>query len=202
MVNTQDQLILFIKNIMYIQTEETPNPNAVKFIPGIIVNNDSPIFFSSIEAVQNSFLSYKLFLNKGVEGVFLGSDFITITKAEKISWETLKRDIIITLTDHFASGLKVFDKEDVAREEKEEIDISTLSEIEKQIVEIIEKNVRPSVAMDGGDIVYKGFENGIVKLELRGSCSGCPSSTITLKSGIESMLKHYVPEVISVEAIN
>jgi Fe-S cluster biogenesis protein NfuA len=187
---------------MYIQTEETPNPNAVKFIPGIVVNSDNPVFFSSIEEVQNSFLSYKLFLNKGVEGVFLGSDFITITRNEKISWEDLARDIIITLTDHFASGLKVFDNENSANQEKEEIDISTLSEIEKQIVEIIEKNVRPSVAMDGGDIVYKGFEDGIVKLELRGSCSGCPSSTVTLKNGIESMLKHYVPEVVSVEAIN
>jgi Fe-S cluster biogenesis protein NfuA len=135
----------------------------------------------------------------GVKAVFFGSDFITITKAENFAWELLKPEITIFIMDHMAANLPIFDNEQ--KKDTKAIDPKMLGEIEKQILEIIETRVRPSVAMDGGDITFIGFDDGIVTLELKGACSGCPSSTITLKNGIESMLKHYVPEVKSVEAI-
>ena len=183
---------------MFIQKEATPNPNAQKFLPGIVIS-DEPLYFQNKESSINSSLVRKLFNINGVEGVFLGSDFITVTKNEDSNWQILELEIITTIIDHFASGLTTFDAplSKLATNDK-----NYDSEIEKQIVELINTRVRPAVAMDGGDIVYKSFENGIVKLELRGACSGCPSSIVTLKNGIESMLKHYVPEVTAVEAIN
>jgi Fe-S cluster biogenesis protein NfuA len=182
---------------MFIQTESTPNPNALKFLPGIEVSPEQPVYMTSSEGC-NSLLARKLFAIKNVEGVFFGSDFITITSCAESNWDVMKPEIIMTIMDHFVAGMPVFD--DIALN-KTQISQSDLTEIEKQIIEIIETRVRPSVAMDGGDIVYQGFENGIVLLELRGACSGCPSSSVTLKDGIESMLKHYVPEVIGVEAV-
>ncbi|MEI6730353.1 MAG: NifU family protein, partial [Pseudomonadota bacterium] len=131
-----------------------------------------------------------------VRAIFLGSDFITVTRSESSSWEVLKPSLLNAIMEHFVAGGKV-----VGDSHNSEVDTSEDSEIVKQIRELIDTRVRPAVAMDGGDIVYHGFEDGIVKLEMHGSCSGCPSSTLTLKNGIENMLKHYVPEVIGVEAV-
>lgn len=183
---------------MFIQTEVTPNPNALKFFPGIDISA-KPIHYDSVDKASNSKVARKLFEIEGVEAVFLGKDFITITKEENLDWNLVKPEVLMVIMDHFSAGFTTFDNPETTNTE---IDTSNLSEIEKQIVEIIETRVRPSVAMDGGDIIYRSFEDGIVKLELRGSCSGCPSSTITLKEGIESMLQYYVPEVKSVEAVN
>jgi len=184
---------------MFIQTEETPNPNALKFLPGAEVSPSGPVFFNSNEeALQSSSLAVKIFQIGNIEAVFYGTDFITVTKSEEINWKILKPEILMVIMDHFVAGMPVFDEMQNAFKE---IDTDGMSDVEKQIVEIIETRVRPSVAMDGGDIIYQGFENGVVYLKLRGACSGCPSSSITLKNGIESMLKHFVPEVNSVEAV-
>ncbi|MGC0372266.1 MAG: hypothetical protein DGJ47_000975 [Rickettsiaceae bacterium] len=185
---------------MFIQTEDTPNPNAIKFLPGSIISPDGPIFFhKQEEALSKSPLALKLFDIENVQSVFYGQDFITITKKEESSWDLLKPEILTTIMDHLVSGMPVFE---ATAEKETAIDLENASEVEKQIIEIIDTRVRPSVAMDGGDIIYKKFENGIVYLQLRGACSGCPSSSITLKNGIESMLQHFVPEVKSVEAID
>jgi NFU1 iron-sulfur cluster scaffold homolog, mitochondrial len=185
---------------MLIQTEDTPNPNALKFLPGKEISPSEPVFFNSREeAVQRSYLAAKIFQINGVKAVFYGSNFVTVTKSEHDNWGLLKPEILMLIMDHFVSGMPVFDK---SQNLFRDIDTDGMGEIERQIVEIIETRVRPSVAMDGGDIVYQGFEEGVVYLQLRGACSGCPSSSITLKNGIESMLKHFVPEVKSVEAVS
>ena len=184
---------------MFIQTDTTPNPNALKFMPGQPIAN-TPAYFLTIEDARASFLARKIFSIRAVDSVFFGADFITVSKKEEGNWEILKPEVIMTIMDHFTSGLAAFDFEQEGESAPE--GQAYTGEIEKQIIEIIETRVRPAVAMDGGDITYKGFKDGIVTLELRGACSGCPSSTITLKNGIESMLKHYVPEVQSVEAVN
>ena len=184
---------------MFIQTEETPNPNALKFFPGQPISPDEPVFFNNLkEASSKSKLAVTLFNIGNVNAVFYGKDFITVTKSEDIDWSLIKSEILMAIMDHFVSGVPVFDSE---TKTPGKTDKGDMSDIEKQIVEIIETRVRPSVAMDGGDIIYKGFENGVVYLQLRGACSGCPSASVTLKSGIESMLKHFVPEVKSVESI-
>jgi Fe-S cluster biogenesis protein NfuA len=185
---------------MIIHVELTPNPNAIKFITEIDISPDQPIHFGSLdEARIRSSLASELFSIKSVKSVFFGSHFITITKDEEVSWDVLTNEVISVITDYITFGKEILDKEfDSGLLSNNNNDIT---EIEKQIIEIIETRVRPSVAMDGGDIVYKGFKNGIVGLELRGSCAGCPSSIVTLKDGIESMLKHFVPEVKSVEAV-
>ncbi len=185
---------------MFIQTELTPNPNSIKFFPESEVAPNGPVHFSSIdEAVGKSTLAVKLFAIHNVQAVFFGEDFITITKSNESDWDALRPEILMTIMDYSAAGLGALDHPSASNTD---IDLENLSEIEKQIYEIIETKVRPSVAMDGGDITYRGFENGIVKLQLRGSCSGCPSASITLKNGIESMLKHFVPEVEAVEAVD
>jgi len=184
---------------MFIQTEETPNPNALKFFPDQSVSPNEPVFFNKRnDALHKSSLAIKIFDIENIEAVFYGKDFITVTKSEKIDWSLVKSEILMVIMDHFVAGHPVFDK---VQDDTKQIDTDSMSDIEKQIVEIIETRVRPSVAMDGGDIIYKGFENGIVYLQLRGACSGCPSASVTLKNGIESMLKHFVPEVNSVESI-
>jgi Fe-S cluster biogenesis protein NfuA len=182
---------------MFIQTESTPNPNALKFLPGESISSEGPIHFSTIEDAKFSPLARKLFATEGVVAVFFGSDFITITKDENVRWDVLKPEILVSMMDHLVAKLPIFDQ----KREDQNKSLDGLGDLEKQIVEIIETRVRPSVAMDGGDIIYRGFDNGVVMLELRGACAGCPSSTVTLKNGIESMLKYYVPEVLSVEAI-
>jgi len=186
---------------MFIQTEETPNPESLKFIPGVNVSY-TPMNFLDISHASNSPLAEKLFELKSVKSVFLGYDFITITKQENERWELIKAEILVTIMDFLISG-----KEAVIKPSpKNNIDTpppSPISEdkISQEIREIIEEKVRPNVMQNGGDIVFHEFKDGIVRLELRGACAGCPSSTITLKNGIENMLKYYVPEVISVESI-
>ena len=183
---------------MYIQTQTTPNPNALQFLPEVKTISKEPVYFNNIEeAVQKSQLAVKLFKIKDVEAVFFGEDFITITKSESSDWQVLKPEILMEIMDHLTSGLPIFDDQ----QNLSKINTDGMSDIEKEIVEIIETRVRPSVAMDGGDIVYQGFKDGVVYLQLRGACSGCPSASITLKNGIESMLQHFVPEVKSVEAV-
>lgn len=181
---------------MFIQTEQTPNPLTLKFLPGVTVMESGTAFLTSREEAKASPLALALFAIDGVEAVFLGSDFITVTRHNDFTWEVLKPMILTTVMDHFVAGKPVM-LSAVAAEAGNEGD----SELVKQIRELIDTRVRPAVAQDGGDIVFRGFEDGIVKLELHGSCSGCPSSTITLKNGIENMLKHYVPEVVAVEAV-
>jgi Fe-S cluster biogenesis protein NfuA len=183
---------------MFIQTEETPNPNALKFYPDQTINEGEPIHYFSREDCGNSELARKLFDIQDIKGVFFGRDFITLTKADNANWDFLKPEALVTIMDYLVVGFPVFNSDN----KKSNIVYDDLNEIEKQIVEIIETRVRPAVAQDGGDIVYKGFVEGVVQLELYGSCSGCPSSTVTLKNGIESMLRHYIPEVESVEAVN
>ncbi len=184
---------------MFIQTEDTPNPAALKFLPGKPVLDSGVADFTNRDAAQRSPLARLLFEIDGVAGVFLGSDFVTVTKTDEKSWQVLKPMVLGAVMDHFTSGAPVMEGE--AEDDEEMADDGTHSEIISQIKELIETRVRPAVAQDGGDIIYKGFKNGTVYLNLRGSCAGCPSSTATLKMGIENMLKHYVPEVLQVEAI-
>lgn len=187
---------------MFIQTEETPNPDSLKFIPTdvVICEKGTRQFKGKDEAKMASPLAFDLFKVEGVASVFFGHDFITVNKGEKIEWSDVKTDIMAAIVDFFLSGKQILNPEPKTDQKSGEGDDD--DDVVKQIKELIEIKVRPAVAMDGGDIVYQDFKEGIVYLELKGSCSGCPSSTITLKSGIESMLKHYIPEVESVEQIN
>jgi len=180
---------------MFIQTELTPNPSTLKFIPGELVLGMSTANFTSKDAAAESPLALALFDTQNVTGVFLGSDFISVTKAEGCDWESIKTEILTAIMEHYVSEKPMMSdvKATVVDEDEDEI--------VKQIRELIDTRVRPSVAQDGGDIIFRGFEDGIVKLEMHGACSGCPSSAITLKNGIESMLKHYIPEIESVEAV-
>jgi Fe-S cluster biogenesis protein NfuA len=187
---------------MFLQTHDTPNPNTMKFIPdGIVVIEKGVEEFKNKEvAAEKSNLAEKLFAIQGVKSVFLGHDFITVTKDENLDWQYLKTEILSEIMDFFVSG------QDVLKKSKELLKQENSSneednEIVKQIKELIEIKVRPAVAMDGGDIIFHSFEDGVVNLILKGSCSGCPSSTITLKNGIENMLKHYIPEVVAVEQV-
>lgn len=180
---------------MFIQTEATPNPLTLKFVPGVDVLGSGTAFYTSEADAKNSPLALALFRMDGVSAVFLGGDFITVTRGVDFTWETLKPMLLTAIMDHFVSGKPVVSEAAAAD------DTSADSDIVKQIRELIDTRVRPAVAQDGGDIIFRGFADGIVQLELHGSCSGCPSSTITLKNGIETMLKHYVPEVIAVEAV-
>lgn len=185
---------------MFIQTEETPNPATLKFLPGRPVTNGGVSDFVSAEVAARSPLASALFELGGVKGVFLGSDFITVTKDGEKSWTTMKPIILGAIMDHFTSGAPAV--ADEAAGETEELDNGGLDpEIVSQIKELIDTRVRPSVAQDGGDIVYRGFKDGTVFLNMRGSCAGCPSSTATLKMGIENMLRHYIPEVQQVQAV-
>lgn len=189
---------------MFIQTETTPNPNTVKFLPGCEVVRPMPVDIPNREAAaEKSPLAMRLFRIDGVERVFLGADFVSITKAENFDWNLIKPQILTSLLEHFSNGLPVLSEE----LEKEEIEAGGNEitedddELTVQIKELLETRVRPAVAQDGGDIVFNKFEDGILYLEMRGACAGCPSSTMTLKSGIENMMKHYVPEVLEVRAI-
>lgn len=183
---------------MFIQTETTPNPLTLKFIPGVTVMEDGTAFYTDAAATTHSPLAHALFEVPSVRAVFLGSDFVTVTRAEDASWDVMKPALLTTIMEHFVAGRKAHSAGKVA---KVATSSENDSEIVKQIKELIETRVRPAVAMDGGDIVYHSFEEGVVKLELHGACSGCPSSTATLKNGIENMLRHYVPEVLAVEAV-
>jgi Fe-S cluster biogenesis protein NfuA len=185
---------------MFIQTESTPNPNTMKFLPGQDVLGDKTAFFTDKSNASVSPLAAALFELPDIRAVFYGSDFITVTKTEASSWEVLKPQILTTVLEHYQSGNPL-----MGGTQTREGSARTYSDDEKEIVEqikeLIETRVRPAVAQDGGDIIFHEYHDGIVKLEMHGACSGCPSSTATLKSGIENMLKHYVPEVVAVEAV-
>lgn len=192
---------------MFIQTEETPNPATLKFIPDghVVLKNGTAEFKNQKQAESKSPLALQLFTITGVEAVFFGQDFITITKSGNAVWKYLTSEIQAVIMDFFLTGKEpMFENKE--NENSNEINKNLPeegdSEIVKQIKELIEIKVRPAVAMDGGDIIFHSFENGVVYLMLKGSCSGCPSSTVTLKSGIENMLKHYIPEVESVEQVS
>ena len=186
---------------MFIQTEQTPNPQTLKFLPGKVVMEEGTAFFQNVEEGSNSPFAKRLFELDGVEGVFFGSDFITITKNQSLDWQVMKPLILVSIMDHYNSG-------DVTINSPKKNDDTSLkvdendTDIVKQIKELLDTRVRPAVAMDGGDIVYDSFKDGIVYLHMQGACSGCPSSTATLKMGIENMLKHYVPEVQEVRPID
>lgn len=181
---------------MFIQTEQTPNPATLKFLPGRIVMESGTANFTTAESAHRSPLAERMFGIDGVTGVFLGSDFVTVTKDAEQEWHALKPAILGVIMEHFTAGRAVINSEAEAAVESQGED----DEIVTQIKELIETRVRPAVAQDGGDIIFRGFEDGIVYLHMQGSCSGCPSSTATLKAGIENMLRHYVPEVIEVRA--
>ena len=179
---------------MFVQTEVTPNPNSLKFLPGKKVSNSGPYEITNKEDMKNELVRNILSIN-GVEGIFLGQDFISVNKNENIKWDEIKHIVISLINDFYADG-----KEFVIDENVKEEDLD-LSEIESKIVKILEEKIRPAVARDGGDIKFKEFKDGIVKVQLQGSCSGCPSSTMTLKQGVQNLLCHYLPEVKEVVAI-
>ena len=187
---------------MFIQVEPTPNPLTLKFLPGRTVTKEGTIFYQNKSEAPNSPFAKRMFAVDGVNSVFFGSDFITITKDEDLDWQVLKPTVLGAITDHYNSGEEtVIDSPN--QEKSEELNENQDdSDIVKQIKELLDTRVRPAVAMDGGDIVYQKFEKGVVYLHMQGACSGCPSSTATLKTGIENMLKHYVPEVIEVRPVN
>ena len=187
---------------MFIQTESTPNPNTMKFLPGQVVLGDKTAFFTDRTNAAASPLASALFVLPDIRAVFYGSDFITVTKTEASSWEILKPQILTTIMEHFQSDIPLMrhDKPNAKAENEASYNESD-QEIVDNIKELLETRVRPAVAQDGGDIIFHSFKDGIVHLEMHGACSGCPSSTATLKSGIENMLKHYIPEVIAVEAV-
>ena len=179
---------------MFVQTEVTPNPNSLKFIPGKKVSNSGPYEITNKDDTQNSLVRNLLSIN-GVEGIFLGEDFISINKKEIIKWDEIKHIVISFINDFYSEG-----NEFVIDESLDEQN-SNLNELEQKIVKILEQKIRPAVARDGGDIKFKEFKDGVVKVQLQGSCSGCPSSTMTLKQGVQNLLCHYLPEVKEVEAI-
>ena len=178
---------------MFVQTEVTPNPNSLKFLPGKKVSNSGPYEITNKDETQNALVRNLLSIN-GVEGIFLGEDFISINKKEIIKWDEIKHIVISFINDFYSEG-----KEFVIDESLEEQN-SNLDDLEKKIVKILDEKIRPAVARDGGDIKFKEFKDGVVKVQLQGSCSGCPSSTMTLKQGVQNLLCHYLPEVKEVVA--
>jgi Fe-S cluster biogenesis protein NfuA len=183
---------------MFIQTEQTPNPATLKFLPGRPVMTSGTANFTSKEAARISPLAERLFSLPEVTGVFLATDFVTVSKTDEGDWYLLKPAILAAIMEHFTAGrpMLLADPTEGATGNDEEDD-----EIVTQIKELLETRVRPAVAQDGGDITFHDFEDGVVYLHMQGSCSGCPSSTATLKAGIENMLRHYIPEVVEVRAV-
>ena len=179
---------------MFVQTEVTPNPNSLKFLPGKKVSNSGPYEITNKDETQNTLVRNLLSIN-GVEGIFLGEDFISINKKEIIKWDEIKHIVISFINDFYSEG-----KEFVI-DESLEVQNSNLDELEQKIVKILDEKIRPAVARDGGDIKFKEFKDGVVKVQLQGSCSGCPSSTMTLKQGVQNLLCYYLPEVKEVVAI-
>lgn len=181
---------------MFIQTEQTPNPATLKFLPGRDVLGQGTADFADVGAAVRSPLAQRLFEIDGITRVFLGSDFVTVSKSDELDWYVLKPSILGALMEHFTADLPVLAPGAAGEEVVESAGPD--SEIVLQIKELLETRVRPAVAQDGGDITFESFEDGVVYLTMRGSCAGCPSSTATLKSGIENMLRHYIPEVVEV----
>jgi len=180
---------------MFVQTEITPNPNSLKFLPGKSVSNSGSFEVTKKEDTESELVRNLLSIN-GVTGVFLGEDFLSINKEENITWEDIKHIVISLINDFYSTGKEFVIGNDLFEKKKE-----GYNEIEKQIISILETKIRPAVAKDGGDIKFKEFKDGVVKVELQGSCSGCPSSTMTLKQGVQNLLCHYLPEVKEVVAI-
>jgi Fe-S cluster biogenesis protein NfuA len=185
------------ENGMFIQTEPTPNPATLKFLPGREVMRRGTLDFKEAAAAGSSPLAMRLFTIEGVAGVFLGSDFVTVTKSDGADWTPLKPQVLAAIMDHYASGAPAAN-EDGADTASTDEDSDTV----RQIKELLDTRIRPAVAQDGGDIIFRSFEDGVVYLRMQGACSGCPSSSATLKHGIENMLKYYVPEVVSVQAVD
>jgi NFU1 iron-sulfur cluster scaffold homolog, mitochondrial len=178
---------------MFVQTEVTPNPNSLKFLPGKNVSNCGSFEITKKEDTENELVRNLLSIN-GVTGVFLGVDFLSINKKENVIWEDIKHIVISLINDFYSTGKEFVIANELIKEKES-------TEIEKKIISILETKIRPAVAKDGGDIKFKEFKDGIVKVELQGSCSGCPSSTMTLKQGVQNLLCHYLPEVKEVVAI-
>lgn len=185
---------------MFIETEGTPNPATLKFLPGRYVMEHGTADFASPTSAERSPLASELFALAGVARVFLGGDFITVTKTDDTEWQALKPQVLASIMEHFVAGRPVIEgsaDEDLVEEIAPEDE-----EIVAQIRELLDTRVRPAVAGDGGDIVFRGYREGVVKLHMQGACSGCPSSRATLKHGIENMLRHFVPEVVAVEQVD
>ena len=184
---------------MFIQTESTPNPATLKFLPGQTVLEAGTADFPTAEAAAKSPLARRIFAAGGVTGVFFGTDFVTVTKAEDVDWQHIKPAILGAIMEHFQSGQPVIEGEAQggghAEHSGEDADIV------RQIKELLDTRVRPAVAQDGGDITFHGFDRGVVYLHMQGACAGCPSSTLTLKMGIENLLRHYIPEVLEVRPV-
>ena len=180
---------------MFVQTQKTPNPNSLKFIPGKIVSNNGSFEINNKDEVNNDLIRNILSIN-GVTGIFLGEDFLSVNKKENANWEDVKH-IVISLINEFYSDGKKFIIDKKSDNEKQ----ANFDEIEKQIIKILDTKIKPAVARDGGDIKFKEFKNGVVTVQLQGSCSGCPSSTMTLKQGVQNLLCHYIPEVKEVIAV-
>jgi Fe-S cluster biogenesis protein NfuA len=185
---------------MFIETEGTPNPATLKFLPGCEVTGLSTADFASPVSAERSPLASALFALDGVARVFLGGDFITVTKTDEITWQALKPQVLAVIMEHFVAGRPVIEggieaalEDEVLPEDQEIVDT---------IKELLDTRVRPAVAGDGGDIIFRGYRDGVVRLYLQGACSGCPSSRATLKHGIENMLRHYIPEVMAVEQVD
>ena len=179
---------------MFVQTETTPNPNSLKFLPGKIVSNSGSFEITKKDEVKNELIRNLMSIN-GVEGIFLSRDFISINKLDDMLWDEIKHIVISLINDFYSEG-----KEFVIDKSPFEVD-ENLGEIEKKIVQILDQKIRPAVAKDGGDIRFKEFKDGVVMVQLQGSCSGCPSSTMTLKQGVQNLLCHYLPEVKEVVAV-
>ncbi len=179
---------------MFVQTQITPNPNSLKFLPGKKVSNSGPYEITSKDQINNELVRNILSV-KGIEGVFLGQDFISVNKSDQTEWDEIKHIVISHINDFYTDGKEYVIDENIKPEQTE------LDEIEQKIVKILDQKIRPAVAKDGGDIKFKEYKDGVVKVQLQGSCSGCPSSTMTLKQGVQNLLCHYLPEVKEVIAI-
>jgi len=186
---------------MFIQTESTPNPATLKFLPGQTVLEAGTADFPSAEAAEKSPLAKRIFAVNGVTGVFFGNDFVTVTKQDGIDWDHIKPAILGAVMEHYQSGAPVMDGASDSASGHAEFSGED-AEIVTQIKELLDSRVRPAVAQDGGDITFHGFDRGVVYLHMQGACAGCPSSTLTLKMGIENLLRHYIPEVVEVRPVS
>jgi Fe-S cluster biogenesis protein NfuA len=185
---------------MFIQTESTPNPATLKFLPGQSVMDMGTADFPSADGASASPLAQRIFAVEGTSGVFLGSDFVTVTKTDTVDWDHIKPALLGAIMEHFQSGAPVLSDGQTATVAEGDYDVADES-IVVQIKELLDTRVRPAVAQDGGDITFHGFDRGIVYLHMKGACAGCPSSTLTLKMGIENLLRHYIPEVVEVRPV-
>ena len=180
---------------MFVQIQKTPNPNSLKFIPGKLVSNNGSFEINNKDEVNNDLIRNILSIN-GVTGIFLGEDFLSVNKKENTNWEDVKHIVISLINEFYSDGKKFIIDKKLDNEKQANFD-----EIEKQIIKILDTKIKPAVARDGGDIKFKEFKNGVVTVQLQGSCSGCPSSTMTLKQGVQNLLCHYIPEVKEVIAV-